>query len=55
MLLLLNFLDNPFNAGVGGLQPVAMERSVRLIDQELALIESDVTIPCDATGEPVTS
>ena len=27
MLLLLNFLDDPFHGGVGGLQPVAMERT----------------------------
>ena len=29
MLLLLAFLDNPFHSGVGGLKPVAMERSLR--------------------------
>ena len=28
MLLLLNFLDNPFHDGVGGLRPVAMERTL---------------------------
>src|SRR5262245_55686945 len=35
MLLLLNFLDNPFHSGVGGLKPVAMERSLRLTDEAL--------------------
>ena len=38
MLLLLAFLDDPFRGGVGGLQPVAMERTVLLIDQQLAVI-----------------
>lgn len=52
MLLLLNFLDDPFHSGVGGLQPVAMERSLELIDQQLAVIGQDVPIPCGATGEP---
>ena len=30
LLLLLNGLDKPFHDGVGGLQPVAMERSLRI-------------------------
>ena len=33
-LLLLWFLDNPYHAGVGGLRPVAMERAIRILDQE---------------------
>ena len=49
MLLLLNFLDDPFHGGVGGLQPVAMERTELLIDQSLAVI-GDVPIPCDDAG-----
>ena len=32
-LLLLWFLDNPYHSGVSGLKPVAMERTLRLIDQ----------------------
>ena len=35
MLLLLQFLDNPFHKGVGGLRPVAMQRTLKVIDQEL--------------------
>src|SRR4029450_8299930 len=42
MLLLLNSLDNPFHDGIGGLQPVAMERALRVIDQELAVAGVDV-------------
>ena len=52
MLLLLAFLDDPFRGDVGGLQPVAMERTVLLIDQQLAVIGGDVTIPCDDAGVP---
>jgi Protein of unknown function (DUF4239) len=52
MLLLLNFLDNPFHSGVGGLKPVAMERSLRLVDEALDAVGSDVRIPCDAEGNP---
>lgn len=52
MLLLLNFLDEPFHGGVGGLQPAAMERTEQLIEQQLAVIGGDITIPCDADGNP---
>jgi hypothetical protein len=52
MLLLLAFLDDPFHGGVGGLQPVAMERVELIIDQQLAVIGGDITIPCDAEGLP---
>jgi hypothetical protein len=53
MLLLLAFLDEPFRGDVGGLQPVAMERTELLIDQQLAVIGGEVTVPCDAAGSPV--
>jgi hypothetical protein len=53
MLLLLNFLDNPFHTGVGGLRPVAMERSLRIVDEALTAIDTDVRIPCDADGNPL--
>ena len=52
MMLLLKFLDDPFQDGVGGLQPVAMERTELLIDQQLTVLDEDVTIPCDAAGVP---
>jgi len=50
MLLLLQFLDNPFHPGVGGLQPVAMERTVRVIDQERRIADIYGPVPCDAKG-----
>jgi hypothetical protein len=48
MLILLQFLDDPFHGGVGSLQPVAMERTLLIIDQEMAGI--DESLPCDARG-----
>jgi hypothetical protein len=50
MLLLLQFLDNPFHDGFGGLRPVAMERTLKIIDQELDVVGRDVPPPCDAAG-----
>jgi len=50
LLLLLQSLDNPFHGGVGGLDPVAMNRSLRLIDQVLPNLDAKVRIPCNADG-----
>jgi hypothetical protein len=52
LMLLLRGLDEPFHDGVGGLQPVAMERSLRLIDEALSAVGDRVQIPCDALGRP---
>ncbi len=53
MLLLLAFLDSPFGSGVGTLEPVAMERTLRMADQALAAVgETTVRPPCDAQGQP---
>jgi hypothetical protein len=52
MLLLLWFLDNPYHAGVGGLRPVAMERAIRILDQEAAEVGGRSTVPCDERGIP---
>ena len=53
MLLLLNFLNNPFHDGIGGLRPVAMERTLQIIDQELQIAGDDEPPPCDALGNPL--
>ena len=52
MLLLLNFLNNPFHDGIGGLRPVAMERTMEIIDQELAIVGEDTAPPCDSERKP---
>jgi amino acid transporter len=50
MLLLIRFLDSPFHRGIGGVRPVAMERTLRIIDQELLIANGRVVVPCDANG-----
>jgi Protein of unknown function (DUF4239) len=50
LLLLLTFLDSPFQSGVGGLRPVAMERTLRTVDEALRLTGTEVQIPCDEEG-----
>jgi hypothetical protein len=51
-LLLLWFLNNPYHAGAGGLRPVAMERGIRILDQEAAVVGDKLKIPCDEHGVP---
>src|SRR3954451_3583409 len=47
-LLLLRFLDHPYQTGVGGIRPVAMERALGLIRQDAVLAPERIVIPCDA-------
>jgi hypothetical protein len=54
MLLLIQFLDNPFHEGVGGVRPVAMERTLDIIDQALGAANRRVMPPCDAKGNPAS-
>ncbi len=50
LLLSLNGLESPFHSSVGGLDPVAMEGSLRLIDEAMAAVDLQVQFPCDAEG-----
>jgi Protein of unknown function (DUF4239) len=54
LLLLIRFLDQPFTEGVGGVRPVAMERTLRIIDEAVDAAGIRVQIPCDAEGRPVS-
>jgi hypothetical protein len=49
-LLLLVFLDHPYQSGVGALRPVAMERALTQMRQERAFLSTRIVIPCDAQG-----
>jgi uncharacterized membrane protein len=55
LLLLLYALDDPFNAGIGGLKPTAMQRSLRMVDEALGSVGTSVQPPCNALGRPVPS
>ena len=48
LLLLLGTLNRPYHEGVGGVQPVAMNRSLDYVDQALNVLSAvGVEIPCD--------
>jgi hypothetical protein len=50
MLVLINFLDHAFTSGYGGLRPVAMERTLGVLNQERTIADNRTPLPCDATG-----
>lgn len=50
LMLLLGFFDNPHGEGVGRLEPTAMERSLRIIDNSVSALGITVTPPCDQRG-----
>ena len=49
-LLLLWFLDHPYRGGLGALKPVAMERTLRLLEGETGIASGRFEIPCDSNG-----
>jgi amino acid transporter len=53
LMLLLVFFDHPHGEGIGRLQPIAMERTLRLLDTELEVVGIQVSAPCDARGNVV--
>ena len=54
-LLAINALDNPYRDAVGEIKPVAMERSLRILDRERAVVNETAPVPCDARGARVSS
>ncbi len=50
LMLLLGFFDDPHGDGLGGLQPIAMERSLRIVDTQLDALGVSVAPPCDEQG-----
>jgi hypothetical protein len=54
-LLAINALNHPYGSGLGSIKPVAMERSLRLIDQARAAVNDKARLPCDTEGEPVAA
>jgi hypothetical protein len=52
-LLLINILNSPFHSGSGGLTPVAMERTLNILEGELAGVGNRGPLPCSDTGDPL--
>ena len=54
-LLAINALNNPYRHGLGRIEPVAMERSLRQLGTARTLLNQRTAPPCDARGVPVSS
>jgi hypothetical protein len=54
-LAAINALDNPYRAGLGQIKPVAMQRSLRILDSARAVLNVTAPVPCDARGARVSS
>ena len=52
-LIAISALDSPYRPGVGQIKPVAMERSLRLLDNAREAVGERGPIPCDARGKAV--
>ena len=54
-LLLIRFLDDPYDPGLGALKPVAMERTLQVLDEYGRVIgDGEATPPCDERGRALT-
>jgi Protein of unknown function (DUF4239) len=49
-LLVIGFLNHPYRPGLGSLKPTAMERTLRILDQERRIVGDTAPAPCDNRG-----
>ena len=54
-LAAINALNHPYNAGVGQIKPVAMQRSLRILDTARTVLNVRAPVPCDARGGRISS
>jgi hypothetical protein len=52
-LLVLLSLNRPYDPGIGGIRPVAMQRSLDIIGSARAALDLDDPLPCDESGQPL--
>ena len=52
-LLAISALNSPYRAGLGQIEPVAMERSLRILNTARAVLNQTAPLPCDARGARV--
>jgi len=55
MLLLIQFLDDPYRDGLGSLSPAAMERALGILEEERRVSGETGAAPCDADGRRLAS
>ena len=53
-LAAINALDHPYRAGLGQIKPVAMQRSLRILDAARVIVKDRDPVPCDARGARIS-
>ena len=53
LLLVVRYLDRPYQEGLGGIEPVAMTRTLDLLENQLANVGARAPLPCNADGLPL--
>jgi len=48
------FLNNPYRPGLGSLKPTAMQRTLRILDQERTIVGDRTAPPCNEQGHATT-
>ena len=51
-LLVLTALNRPYQQDIGGLRPVAMQRTLAILDEARTTLGVDDALPCDESGLP---
>ena len=51
-LLMLGALNQPYQPDIGGLQPVAMQRTLAIMDEARQTLGIEVPVPCAEDGTP---
>jgi hypothetical protein len=54
-LAAINALSHPYSAGIGQIKPVAMQRSLRMLDTARTVLNIRAPVPCDARGARISS
>jgi hypothetical protein len=54
-MLVINFLDHPYNPGSGGLRPTAMNETLHHMDETIVALDLDLPELCDEAGQPPAS
>ena len=49
-LFIIRVLDSPFETGGGALRPIAMERTLDILDQTRKVVGMTGPLPCDKNG-----
>ena len=52
-LLVLSSLNRPYDADLGGIRPIAMQRSLDIIGSARDALDLDDSLPCDEAGRPL--